>query len=130
MLVLMSLLVYRSATQKVSMVSKNYYEQELHYQQQLDAMNNTRLLDHEFSLSAGTDSIRLQLPRSISQALTSGQLHFYCPADDKADVLLPVSSSADGRYSFSRSMLKGRGYILKMDLNAGGTAYYKEIKIP
>lgn len=130
MLVLMSLLVYRSATQPVSMVSKNYYEQELQYQHQLDAMNNTRQVDREFALSAGGDSIRLQIPTSISRALTSGKLHFYCPSDDKADVLFSISSNPDGRYAFSRPGLKGHGYILKMDLEAGGKAYYKEIKLP
>lgn len=130
MLVLMSLLVYRSATQPVSMVSKNYYEQELQYQHQLDAMNNTRQLDREFALSAGSDSVRLQVPVSISQTLTSGKLHFYCPSDDKADVFFSIGSSTDGRYAFSRSGLKGHGYILKMDLDAEGKAYYKEIKLP
>lgn len=130
MLMLMSILVYRSATQQVSMVSKDYYEQELHYQQQLDARNNTRGLDNGFTLSHSGDSMVLQVPPDISRALTSGKALFYCPSNDKADTLVTLNSTPDGRYSFSRSLLKGRGYILKLDLNAAGKSYYKVLQLP
>lgn len=130
MLVLMSILVYKSATQEVSMVSKDYYEQELKYQEKLDARNNTRSWDHLFALSKTQDSIRLTLPAVLSSTLEQGKAYFYCPSNALADTVIYLDKSNDGNYTFGPGLLKGFGYIVKIDLETNGRSYYKEIKLP
>lgn len=130
MLILMSILVYKSATQQVTLVSKDYYEQELKYQDKLDAMNNTKDLDHLFSISLSGDSIAIQVPVAISRNLEYGEMYFYCPSDDKADTTVYIRKSTDGLYKLPHDLLKTAGCIAKIKLTADGRAYYKEIKIP
>lgn len=129
MLVMMSVLVYLAMKQDVSMVSKNYYEQELVYQQKLDAISNTGLYDSGFTITTKGDVLLLQVPPALSRALNEGSIHFYCPSNDKMDYREALSANESGLYRINKTMLKGNGYVVKITLNTGGKDYYKELKI-
>ena len=129
MLIMMSVLVYLAMKQDIPMVSKHYYEQELVYQQKLNAMNNTHPYDPDFSFEKSAADLTIQLPVVLSSQLTSGTIVFYCPATEKMDREETLVASASGRYTFPLSQLPGRGYIAKITLHSGGRDYYKELKL-
>lgn len=129
MLVMMSVLVYLAMKQDVSMVSKNYYEQEMVYQQKLDAIHNTGRYETGFSIITKGEVLLVQVPPDLSQELTEGSIYFYCPSNDKMDYRETLPANDNGAYSFSRALLKGHGYLIKITLKAGGKDYYKELKI-
>lgn len=129
MLILMSLLVYMTMRQHIPMVSKDYYEQELRYQHKLDAIDNTRDYSRQFAAHTDGTQIELQLPAALSANMEQGTIYFYCPADETLDRKEQLMARPDGLYTFNRSLLPGKRYILKISFNSGGKAYYKEIPL-
>lgn len=129
MLILMSLLVYMTMRQHIPMVSKDYYEQELRYQHKLDAIGNTRDYGSQFAAYTHGTYVELQLPPALSAAMEQGTVHFYCPADETQDRKEQLTASPDGVYTFNRSLLPGKRYIVKVSFTSGGKAYYQEIPL-
>lgn len=126
---MMSVLVYLSMKQDVSMVSNNYYEQELVYQHKLDAMNNTNHYDNLFSLTSRGSHVALQIPAALSKNLIEGSVYFYCPSNEDHDYKKSLRASSTGTYLFHKNILKGSGYIVKVSFHSDGKDYYKELKL-
>lgn len=129
MLIMMSVLVYLSMRQDVSMVSKNYYEQELVYQHKLDAMNNAVPYDQLFSLTKSNNKVLLQIPPTLSKNLTGGSAYFYCPSNEQLDYQEDIKATATGTYLFDKNITQNAGYILKVTFHSGDKDYYKELKL-
>jgi len=129
MIAMMSVMVYLSMKQDIHMVSKDYYEQELVYQQKLNAMAKTDAYDNQFSISGNNGLITLHVPKELSRGLSSGSVYFYCPASEKMDRREKLDVTEEGIYSFSRASLPGKSYIAKISLNVDNVAYYKELKL-
>jgi hypothetical protein len=129
MLIMMSVLVYLSMKQDVSMVSKNYYEQELVYQDKLDAMNNTTLYDPLFSLTQTNANVVLQVPASLSKNISEGSVYFYCPSNEQLDYKENIKATATGTYLYDKNLAKSPGYVIKVSFRSGGKNYYKELKL-
>jgi nitrogen fixation protein FixH len=129
MIVMMSALVYMSMKQDIHMVSKDYYEQELVYQQKINAMAHTHAYDKQFSITENTDTILIKVPESLSKDLNKGSIYFYCPADEKMDKQEVLAANANGVYSFPRNALLGKKYIAKISMSVNDVEYYKELKM-
>ena len=130
MLIMMSILVYLSMKQDVSMVSKNYYEQELIYQDKLDAMNNTAGYDKLFSLTRRSDGqVLLQIPPSLSEHISKGSVYFYCPSNETLDYIEELKATNTGSYLFSKNIIQHAGFTVKISFHSGDKDYYKELKL-
>lgn len=127
MLIMMSILVYLSIKQDITMVSNNYYEQELQYQHQIDARANTLSYRNDFSLTTSEDSIVLQLPEQLSQVMSQGKVHFYCPSNPKLDRVQALAPG-NGIYHFDRSAVPADNYVVKISFTSGDKDYYHELK--
>ena len=83
--ILMFYLVYQSLHTNFELVSKDYYQDELVYQQVIDATKNTNDLSSKASITQKGDEIHLQLPSEMVNQSISGQVYFYCASDSKKD---------------------------------------------
>jgi len=129
LLIMMGVLVYLSIKQDIPMVSKNYYEQELEYQDKLDAMNNADAYDKQFTLTIAENKVLIQLPQALSGSIQQGTAYFYCPANEAMDHTVQLAASGNGLYTFSRSELRAESYIVKLSFVAGEKSYYKEMPL-
>lgn len=109
------------------MVSRNYYEQELVYQQKLDAIAQTADFERAFHISGNGTMVQLQLPPALSAQISKGQVYFYCPSSERADRKENLDANPGGLYTFERAQLPGAAYIVKVSFTAGGRDYYKEL---
>jgi hypothetical protein len=125
----MSTLVYLTLKEDVSMVSKNYYEQELIYDQKLKAMDNTLRYHQDFKISYKEQNIQLQIPQSLSQYIQEGKVHFYCPSNAAYDYTISIEASTNGVYSIPTAQLNGHRYIVKISFTSDGNQYYKEMNL-
>lgn len=115
--------------QDLTLVTKDYYSQELRYDQKKLAVSNAGQLDSLIGIRKGNDSIELFIPVSMSSRLLSGQAYFYCPSDEKFDHRIDLQANLSGRY-LMRAMESGKCmYILKIMLDDGVKEYYKEFKL-
>lgn len=127
---LMGYLVYRTTQTNFELVAKDYYQQEIAYQEIIDARNNQKTLSAEVKLLRTAAGLQLQFPPEQNAQLDSGMLELYCAADSKRDrkIILHVNNS--GQQLIENNSLPGSGnYIAKIRWSAAGIPYYQENKL-
>jgi FixH len=127
-LVFIFILLYAFMQKDPSMVTKDYYEQELKYDRMQEAMQQVIPFDSLFKIRLVAESIELIIPKQINDALTSCTVQFYCPANEIYDKLYQVKPTFSNMYSLNKPSSQ-LAYILKIYLHAGSKDYYKEMKI-
>lgn len=126
MIVLMSVLVYLCTKNPAIMVSKNYYEEELTYQDKIDATNNALSFDQSLTMEKGNGQVTITIPATINQQLIKASLAVYCLTDDKKDTKIDLSPNSEGVYTVDSHNWQQGNYRLKLSMESGGKNYYKE----
>jgi nitrogen fixation protein FixH len=126
MILFMTYLVIRCTQNPSVMVSDQYYEQELVYQDKIDAQENTIPLDALFSLEHQGTDLQIKIPAEINNKLTKATLVVYNQADDRHDKTIAIPKNADGVYMLSAANWANGSYKLKLSIEAGAKKYYKE----
>lgn len=124
---LMSFLVYKSMKQEVQMVSKNYYEDEIKFQDKIDAKENAKPFYDEFVLSSIDDILQIQIPKSLCKYMENGEIQIYCISDIEQDRLLKILPSESGVYQFITKDWKKTKYTAKISFTNDGKQYLREI---
>lgn len=110
--------------QDVNLVSKNYYTDELAYEQQIVRINNTSQLSEKPSIGVVNGVIEVQFNQFNS--LDKGELKLFRPSDVRLDRQFTLQSSAGTAQQFDVSKLPGGMYRLKMLWSMNGKEYYVE----
>jgi hypothetical protein len=94
--------------QDVDLVTDNYYEKTLVYQDQIDIQKRTVELNDEVSLKFENSLLNISFPKSYSEDVNDGKLFFYRPSDSKKDFNVPLQLDAEGNQVLSTSkIIKG-----------------------
>src|SRR5687767_9780108 len=83
------ILIVGSMRQDFDLVSKDYYAEEIAYQNTIDASKNQSALSRAALIAIGGDYITISLPQEFKHKVVSADLHFYSP----------VSASLDRKYT-------------------------------
>lgn len=126
MILFMTYLVYQCTQNPSVMVSKNYYEQELKYQDVIDAKANTEAFTDSLTMMKEEGQISFRIPEAINKDLTTASVLVYNRADDKKDRNIELKKSMDGIYAVSTKDWGQGNYELKLSIQSGEKAYYKE----
>jgi len=126
MVLFMCYLVYQCTQHPSIMVSDNYYEQELKYQDVIDARSNTVAFTDSLTLNKQEGEVILHIPNSINKELTTASLQLYNRSDDKKDRNIPLKKNNEGIYSIDTKDWGKGNYQLKLSIEAGSKQYYKE----
>lgn len=126
MIILMSCLVIATTYHTPDMVSDNYYEKELRYQQNIDAMHNTAGM--QFPMVMTEDSILITIPAALVTNLGKGEIKFYCPADSKLDKVFPLAENQQG-YGITIKDWQPMQYIVMVSATTAAGEYSKDFPI-
>jgi hypothetical protein len=120
-------LVYVCVRQDISLVSKNYYQEELAYQEQIDRMGNSNALPQKpvVRISEG----KLLVEFNQFQDMKNGKLILFRPSEEKFDKHFLLLSTPMKSQEFDVSQLPKGMYRLKMSWSMGGKGYYLEKEI-
>jgi nitrogen fixation protein FixH len=122
-------LVYKSTQTNFDLVTKEYYKDELKFQEVIDGTKRANSLASKASVTRSDAGIEIQLPAEMKGLTVSGTAWFYCAADAKRDVKLPLAVDADAKQQLgSKSLLPGR-YTVKLNWTAGQQQYYSETSL-
>jgi hypothetical protein len=121
-------LVAGSMHQDFDLVSADYYERELTYQQVLDAAENQNTLSAPVSVFANASMLTIVFPPEFSGKQVEGKVHFYSPVNAAWDKEMPITV-IDGKMSVDRSMLEKTRYNVKIDWTVDGKEYYQQSEI-
>lgn len=112
----------------IFLVSEDYYQQEIKYQDRIDKTENARLLNGvTIQQDDATSSLNLDLTAASQGAI--GTVTFYRPSNPKLDVVFPVNVSQEGLQQIPTGKFLNGLWVVKVDWNKGGKAYYSEQKI-
>ena len=122
------LMVFKSSTQKVDLVTIDYYAKELKYQERIDAVKRTQALSAPVTHEIIDQQIVFHFPKEFAAKKMSGSVLFYCPSDENKD-LEKKFFAATGNFSMPLSAVQKGAYELQVSWQAEGVAYYFEKKI-
>lgn len=121
-------LVIRASGESYDMVTKDYYEEELKYQQVIDAAGRTAALSGPVVVKNEGGNIIVNFPEDFRNKTIRGQYHLYFPADEKKDSksVFEISSLL-----LSKELPESASgfYILKLSWTVDQQTYYHEENI-
>jgi hypothetical protein len=111
--------------QKVDVVTDNYYEKELKYQDQINKVNRTRALKDSLLLVNTGKELRVTFPNPPDKTAKDFFL-LYRPSDNKKDVRIPVVPDSNRTQILSIERLDKGYWKLQINWTSGGAEYYHE----
>jgi len=126
-LLLFSFLLFASV-QRTDLVSKNYYEHELQYQQQIDRQKRTNHLKEKpvIEYDKASQTFRLQFPENFEPAQVQGEVTFFRPSDAALDYTVPISLDPAGSQLIKAKSTRKGLWKVKMVWTLDSAGYYHE----
>jgi hypothetical protein len=113
--------------QKVDLVTDNYYDKELKFQQQIDKVNNTNNLKEKIELKYDGKRVIVKFPESYIPGKPSGELLFYRPSDNKKDFKIPLSIDSAGVQVVPFSSLDKGYWKVQLHWSMKSAEYFNEL---
>lgn len=107
-------LVYKASQVETSMVMKDYYEEEVFFEDMLNAQARTKALATSFEYFQTDDVLILQFPKEcLTYEISEGEVQIYRPSSSKDDVILPMDLDEDAQIVLNKNELLAGTYIVK-----------------
>jgi hypothetical protein len=119
-------LVGLTMRQKVDLVSKDYYEQELKFQQKIDKMNNTVKLEQPLQWEIRGQKIVLTFPPSPNKQHIIGSVFFFRPSDATKDKIITLDTDTGNTQEIPLSIFSHGQYNMQVSWRCGNEDYYEE----
>ncbi len=118
----------RGANNQVELVTDDYYEQEIKYQDLIDSKANAAKLLPLKTKKIGTD-LHVFYPEDLPQNNTTGTLEFYRPNNKKLDFTIPVEYTQNtAQVIHSINLVAGR-WVLKISIQSHDQNFFWERNI-
>ena len=121
-------LVFLANQQKFDLVTPNYYDAELKFQNVIDQKQRVTELSAPPKIAHSVNSVSIQLPEEFLNKNVTGELYLYRPSDDSKD----LKTNFETTKSFVEVSLKNNlsgAYEVKLSWQADGKTYYNEQRI-
>jgi len=109
----------------IELVTENYYEEEIKYQDRIDESNSAEELGREvISYDTQSKVIELDLPNG-----TIGSLQLFRPSDSSLDQTIKVEVTHSGKTAVPVEQLKSGYWKVQLNWSENGVQHYQEKKI-
>lgn len=122
---LIGTLVYKCSQQNFELVSKDYYNDELRYQDKIDGANNANKLS-AVAITQTPDVIQIKLPKELQGLAITGEAWFYCPVNSKNDRRLELKVNDEGVMSIPGAKILAANYQVKVNWQIGKEKFFNE----
>jgi hypothetical protein len=120
-------LVTACLRQDVNLVSKDYYKEELAYQQQIERMNNLSQLDNKPVIQRSEEFLEVEFTQFRN--VQNGYLKLFSPSDPNKDKVYVLKASEDTTQRFSIDDVAKGMYRARMQWIMNGKEYFLETVI-
>lgn len=124
--ILMGTMVTMAFRQNIELVSEDYYNQELKYQDRINELNNANALSEKITHKIFPVGIYFQFPEFFKTKNVTGEIIFFRPSDKIKDYKTPIILNSDGQQFISSEYLSKGRYDLKIRWEADSKAYFTE----
>ncbi|MDP4285432.1 MAG: FixH family protein [Bacteroidota bacterium] len=121
------LLVFKSSSQKVDLVTENYYQQELKYEQKIDEAERAQSLSSPLKYEVNNNALTVYFPEEMNGVKLKAQALIYYAADEAKDKNYNLETG-NGKMVIDLPASDKGMYELKMDWTADNIKYYSEHK--
>lgn len=119
-------LVTKSMRTKIDMVTKDYYGEELKYQDVIDGKQNARSLSAPVLIAQQAEGIAVTFPRELHGSTLTGNIKFYRPSDEAMDIEMPLLLNDEGKQLINRQLFSKGNYQVKVQWQSKGKPFYQE----
>ena len=128
---LIGTLVYYANRENIDLVSPDYYEQELKYQDRLEAAKNAALMDSSIQWTQYHDDLLLTYPVEMldSSVGVIGKVKLFRPSDANLDVEVPLKLNTNHQQTLHVPKFKRGEYQLQINWTRAGKPFYYEKKV-
>ncbi|MCA0932068.1 FixH family protein [Lutimonas saemankumensis] len=96
------------------LVSEDYYKDELHYQEEIDKINNAKELSENIELENTNEGILIKFPEEVLMANISGTIYFQRLSNEKLDFVEEIKLDNHKQLIRSDRLVSGK-WIVKID---------------
>lgn len=121
-------MVYKAMHTKYELVSKDYYKDELRYQEKIDGVINSNKLSM-ISILENDQQLIIDFPKEMKEQMNEGELWFYCSSDETKDRKIRLQADDSGRQVIQKNRMAKGNFQLKIYWKSGGKNYYHEQKL-
>ena len=124
---MMAWFVVMASRNPSSLVTEEYYEKELKFQERIDHTARANALSAPVHMIVTANELRLEFPQEFHGKTISGELTLLRPNDPRADQVIAVNTTG----TFERSAMglwPGR-YNAALEWTVDGTRYFTEEKL-
>jgi hypothetical protein len=118
--------VVYSFSQKIDLVSTDYYAKELAFQQQIDAAENSRSMAEKLVITSAGKELEIHIPKSLRNELIVGELELFCAANASNDSKFHFETNSLEKHRIHLEKVSAGRYTAKLKWNQNGKAYYSE----
>lgn len=118
-----------ASTHQDSLVSNNYYEEELKFQAQIDAAARAQGLGATVTQDAVAGQVIIHLPATQLTEQFSGTVEFYRPSAPELDRAMKLVPATDGVQTINTRKLAVGPWLVRVKWTAAGKDYFLEQKI-
>ena len=93
------------------LVTEQYYQQELEYQQEINAEKNLRNLEEKITLQKNSEGLKIKFPTKFNNEKIEGKVFLYRPSNKQLDFEIPISTSDTYLLVPEQRLLNGRWNI-------------------
>lgn len=128
----MAFMVYKAVNTNFELVEKDYYKQELRYQEVIDGKAAAANLSSLIELKYSREGILLIFPQEAISTQPVGEVMFYCANDAKRDRKFALTIDKTGKQFFSSTTILPGNYKVKISWTMEEKKYYveKDILVP
>ncbi|GAB3519887.1 FixH family protein [Emticicia fontis] len=113
----------------ISLVSNDYYKQEIDYQAEIEKQHNAEELTSPIQIAYTGETQQLTISLPQEQVGATGKVKFYRPSDAKKDFSVDLALKETGMQEIPVNHLAKGLWVVKIEWEKAGKAYLKEQKI-
>jgi hypothetical protein len=123
---IITLVVISVRQDDIHLVSKDYYKEEIAYQDQINKMNNVKRLQGKlgFTYTGEKGEVLFSFPDQVKGA--TGEIVFFRPSDARKDVKVSLRMQEDNTQVVNVQQLDRGLWKVKIYFNANGQEFYDE----
>ena len=117
--------VYRSAVMdeyQHELVSEDYYGDELHYQEEIDKINNASKLDVDLTMVRTAEGLAFRFPEDLEPEKISGTISLQRPSNKSLDLKMPIELTGSDFLIPDQSLASGK-YVVVVDWKHENSEY-------
>jgi nitrogen fixation protein FixH len=117
-----------ATTQRVDLVTADYYAREIAYQQQIDRMERARAMENRLEVTYDPDdrAVRVLYPPEMRAGVLDGEVWCYRPSNAALDHRTAMAPDTNGVQTLPTESMRPGLWKLRLNWRLGDEEYYQE----